>query len=183
MNTKNNFDKVVIIHGCPASPEDTRSRSQRWMCWLEDTLKEKEYEAFAPDMPIPWQPQYEEWKQLIEKYRVTENSLLIGHSCGAAFLVRYLLDTKRKVKKFILVAPAKIPEGENDKRKNLYQFDLPDNSSKIADEIVIFVSNDLPRHLKSLEIYKKALKPRIVEIENKGHFVISQFPEILKEII
>ena len=182
------FDTCLILHGCPPNSDNVLPKNQRWMNWLEGKLKEKGLNAIAPDMPTPWEPKYEEWKKEFEKYAVTENSLLVGHSCGATFLVRRLLETHTKVKKLILVAPAKISESENDTRQDLYNFDLPPDASKIADEIVVFTSNDFPHHLKSLELYKVALKPRIIHLENKGHFLIftmgtNEFPELLDEVI
>jgi predicted alpha/beta hydrolase family esterase len=138
-------------------------------------------------MPVPWIPNYEEWKKTIESYPITENSLLVGHSCGAAFLVRWLLETNRKVKKLILVAPAYVPE-KIDNRKSLYDFEIPPDGSRIADEIVIFISNDREHIMKSFELYKASLKARIVNLENKGHFLIftmgtNEFPELLEEIL
>ena len=114
--------------------------------------------------------------------------MLIGHSCGGAFLVRWLLETNKKVKKLILVSPAKVPEGVNDPRKDLYQFELPKDASQIANKIVIFTSNDFPHHLKSLKMYKLSLKPKVIKLENKFHFLYFQtktneFPELLEEAL
>ena len=184
----NNFDKVIILHGCPPTEQMITPKNNRWMNWLEKKLKEKGFDAIAPDLPTSWNPKYIEWKKIFEKYRITKNTMLVGHSCGAAFLVRWLLESNNKVKKIILVAPAKVPEGDSDARKDLYDFNLPPDASHIANEIVIFTSNDFPHHLRSLEMYKKSLKPRVVKLENKFHFLFFQmktneFPELLKEII
>ena len=188
MNSYNKFDKVIILHGCPPDEKTVTPKEKRWMNWLEGKLREKGIDAIAPDMPKSWNPKYEEWKNVFEKYPVTDNTLLVGHSCGGAFLVRWLLETKRKVKKLILVSPAKVPETVDDTRKDLYDFILPENAPDIAGEVVIFTSNDFPHHLKSLEMYKKSLKPRIIKLENKFHFLFFQmktneFPELLEEII
>lgn len=184
----NNFDNIIILHGCPPSEDKVPPKSQKWMNWLEEKLIEHGFNAIAPDMPKPWMPKYNEWKKEFEKYNVTKDTLLVGHSCGGAFLVRWLLETKIKIKKLILVAPAKVPEAPDDKRQNLYDFNLSKDSSKIAKEIVIFISNDLPHNLKSFEIYKKALRPKIIKLENKIHFLFFQtktneFPELLEEIM
>lgn len=183
-----NFDQVVIVHGCPKDEASSLPKSKKWMNWLEGKLREKGLNAVAPDMPTPWIPIYDEWKKEFEKYPVTENSMLIGHSCGGAFLVRWLLDTKRKVKKLILVAPAKIPEIEGDARGELYKFELPTDGSHIADEIVIFISNDFPHNMKSFELYKKSLRPKVIKLENKVHFLIfwtgtNEFPELFEEVL
>lgn len=182
------FDKVIILHGCPPSEQTVTPKENRWMNWLEKQLQDKGYEAIAPEFPKSWNPKYVEWKKVFEKYTVTKNTLLVGHSCGAAFLVRWLMESHKKVKKLILVAPAKVAETENDTRKDLYDFSLPANTSHIADEIVVFTSNDFPHHLQSLELYKVALKPRVIQLENKFHFLYFQmktpeFPELLEEIM
>ena len=119
---------------------------------------------------------------------MTENTVLVGHSCGAAFFVRWLLETQQRVKKLILVAPAKIPETEDDTRKDLYNFELPSEVPHIADEVVLFTSNDFPHHLQSVVLYTKALAPTVIKLENKGHFLFFQtktnaFPELLEEVL
>lgn len=181
------YDKYLIIHGCPQNEEDVIPKSKRWMNWLEEKLKEKGFDATAIDMPAPWNPDYKNWKKELEKFLPTKNSLLIGHSCGGAFLVRWLLETGKRVKKLILVAPAKTSVQE-DRRKNFYDFELPNDSSKIADEIVIFISNDSKSMLESFELYKEALKPRVIELKDKNHFLYFQmksneFPELLDEVL
>ncbi|MBI2029361.1 alpha/beta hydrolase [Candidatus Gottesmanbacteria bacterium] len=125
---KNKFDICLIIHGCPASADRIIPKKDRWMNWLETELKILGYKAYALDMPTPWNPIYSKWKSEFEKYPITENSVLVGHSCGAAFLVRYLLESGKKVKKLVLVAPVKIPETENDTRKGLYEFSFKTKS-------------------------------------------------------
>lgn len=182
------FDKCIIIHGCPPSQENVTPKDKRWMNWLADKLQAAGFEAVAPDMPKPWQPRYSEWKQVFGQYPVTEKTILVGHSCGAAFLVCWLLETKKIVKKLILVSPAKVPETADDSRQDLYNFVLPEQGVHLAEEVVIFTSNDFPHHLKSLKLYIKALKPRVIHLENKQHFLYFQtgtneFPELLEEVL
>ncbi|QQR93894.1 alpha/beta hydrolase [bacterium] len=51
-------------------------------------------------------------KAQFEKYDVDENTILVGHSCGCAFLVRRLGGNKRNVCGLILVTPWKFPDKE-----------------------------------------------------------------------
>jgi uncharacterized protein len=183
-----NTPQYIILHGCPPTEAMVTPKEKRWMNWLADKLNEKGLSAIAPDLPTSWKPKYLEWKKEFEKYPVNAESILIGHSCGAAFLVRWLLETGVVVKKLILVAPAKVPETPDDTRRDLYHFDLPDTVPHIAGEVVLFTSNDFPHHLKSLELYTKALSPRVIKLENKGHFLFFQmgtneFPELLEEAL
>ena len=182
-----NYDLYLIIHGCPQNAADLIPHDKHWTGWLEGKLREKGLNAYAPDMPIPWEPDYELWKEALGNFEITEDSILIGHSCGAAFLVRWLLDTSKKVRKLILVAPAKTSIKENRKR-TFYDFELSSNDSKIADEIVMFISNDHESMLKSFELYKEALHPRVIKVEGKKHFVpfqmgTNEFPELLEEVL
>lgn len=182
------YFQYIILHGCPPSEEMVTPKEKRWMNWLADKLNEVGLTAVAPEMPTSWKPKYEAWKKEFEQYPVSRKSVLIGHSCGAAFMVRWLMETGIRVKKLILVAPAKVPESAEDKRQDLYNFDLPTDVPPIADEIVLFTSNDLPHHLQSLALYTKALNPRVIKVENKVHFLFFQmgtneFPELLDEAL
>jgi predicted alpha/beta hydrolase family esterase len=105
----------VTIHGCPSDVEkalnpETRTYDKHWQPWLVENLKKHGYVADFPLMPEPWSPVYEEYKKVVDNLEINENTTLIGHSCGSAFLVRYLGDTKKKIDKLILVAPWKIPD-------------------------------------------------------------------------
>jgi len=108
----------IIIHGCPSDKEkamdpEERTYDKHWIPWIKRELSEEGMEVETPHMPEPWEPKYESFKQEFEKYDVNENTILIGHSCGCAFLVRWLGETKQKVKKLILVAPWKVAEEGN----------------------------------------------------------------------
>lgn len=183
-----NYDLTVILHGCPPSGELVTPVEKRWMNWLADRLIEEGWNAIAPNLPSPWEPKYEEWKQEFEHFPITSDSLLIGHSCGAAFLVRWLLVQGKSVKKIILVAPAKIPESPDDKRQDLYDFTLPADASVIASERVIIYSNDFPHHRQSLDLYRESLRPtKMIEVHNQVHFLYFQmgtveFPELFEEV-
>jgi predicted alpha/beta hydrolase family esterase len=184
----NTFDHVYILHGCFLDEGSVPPQDQMWEHWVTSELVARGYDAVALKMPTPWIPIYTEWKKAFEKYPLSADSVLVGHSCGCAFLVRYLSETKQTVKKLILVAPAKIAADGDATRDDLYGFDLPDDGSGIASEIVIFTSNDRPRHLAALKLYADALHPRILTLENKGHFLYNYmktnaFPELLNEIL
>jgi hypothetical protein len=41
-------------------------KNNRWMNWLEGKLKERGFNAIAPDMPTFWSPKYSEWKAVFK---------------------------------------------------------------------------------------------------------------------
>ena len=105
----------IIIHGCPSSPEgeidiNTRSYDKHWIPWVREALIAAGVPTTPPRMPDPWAPEYEKFKQAFEKNPVSEHTILVGHSCGCAFLVRWLGESKQKIDTLILVAPWKVPK-------------------------------------------------------------------------
>ena len=104
--------KCIIIHGCPSDVEkamdpETRTYDKHWIPWIKKQLTSKGINVESPLMPEPWQPNYETWKKIIDKLDINQNDILVGHSCGGGFLVRYLGDTKKKAKKAPKKKPAK----------------------------------------------------------------------------
>jgi predicted alpha/beta hydrolase family esterase len=144
-------------------------------------------------MPEPWNPDYEDYKRFFDKMPVNEKSILVGHSCGCAFLVRWLGDTGKKISKLILVAPWKIPSGEGERyenRKKFYEYSINKNIRKNVNEIIIFTADDEEEDgKKSAKIFHEALGGKIIELKGRGHYCLSdnmknkEFPELLKEIL
>ncbi len=186
-------ENVIIIHGCPSSDEAKdpakRTYDKHWIPWVKSKLVEHGLQVDTPLMPIPWRPDYESFKKEFDKYFVSENTILIGHSCGCAFLVRWLGETKKKIKKLILVAPWKIPDEDDDFRKNFYNFSIDEAIESRVQEIVMFTSNNEAEDgKKSLEIFHNALSGKIINLENHGHYTFKgmgtqEFPELFEIIV
>jgi len=186
--------KCVIIHGCPSDAEkamnpETRTYDKHWIPWTKQQLISKGIKVETPLMPEPWQPDYNKFKKEFEKYNVDENSVLIGHSCGCAFLVRWLGETKKKIDKLILVAPWKIPD-KNDKSKiEFYTYSIDKTIKNRVKKIVLFTSDDEEEDgKKSLIIYNKDLDGKIIKLKGHGHYTLEdmkteKFPELIEEII
>ncbi len=178
----------IIVHGCPDSPEKDLTK-QHWVSWTVRELKEKGILAKTPLMPEPWKPKYERFKKAFEKLTVDENTVLIGHSCGCAFLVRWLGDTKQSVKKLILVAPWKVPRKGNAVRKAFYTYPIDPTIPVRVGEIVIFTADDEePDGKKSVKMYRDVLGGKLIELKGHGHYILGdmgteEFPELLKEIL
>ncbi|KKU10365.1 MAG: hypothetical protein UX61_C0014G0007 [Parcubacteria group bacterium GW2011_GWA2_46_7] len=91
-------------------------------------------------MPNPWAPDYRAFRSEFEKYSVSENTTLVGHSCGCAFLVRWLGDSKQRIKKLILVAPWKIPDSGDEGKKQFYEYPIDESIKDRVQEIVMFTA-------------------------------------------
>lgn len=125
----------------------------------------------------------------MDKINVNKKSILVGHSCGGAFLVRWLGETKKRTKKLILVAPAKMLESMPEKYFDFYNFETDLSITNRVNEIVIFVSDNEGEGIrKAVKRYSKEFNIQPREIKGKGHFLLKhmgteEFPELLSEII
>lgn len=184
----------IIVHGCPSDVEremdaKTRTYDKHWMLWLKSKLIAAGIKTVIPLIPEPWKPDYEAFKKEFEKYRVNENSILVGHSCGCAFLVRWLGESKQKVRKLILVAPWKIPNIKDKFRKAFYGYQIDKTIKSRVSEIIMFTADDEEENgKKSLEIFHKALGGKVIELKGRGHYTLNdmgkeEFPELLEIIL
>ena len=184
----------IIVHGCSGSKESTLDFSegtevQHWIPWTRQKLRENSINTQTPLMPEPWAPVYEKFRQEFKKYKVDENTVLVGHSCGCAFLTRWLGQSKQKIKKLILVAPWKVNTRNESFRDEFYAFNIDETIKSRVGEIVMFTSdNEREGGLESLKIYHQALGGRIITLPSHGHYIFEdmgtqEFSELLQEII
>ncbi|NCO11709.1 hypothetical protein CO038_02305 [Candidatus Pacearchaeota archaeon CG_4_9_14_0_2_um_filter_39_13] len=188
---------VIILHGCPGDEEkamdpERRTYDKHWIPWTRKKLEGKGIKTETPHMPIPWKADYESWKKEFDKLDVNKDSILVGHSCGAAFLVRWLGDTGKKVKRLILVAPWKIPYGKGERlelKRKFYTYEVNPEIKNNVSDIIIFTADDEEEDgKKSARIFHKALGGQLIELKKHGHYCFEDmnteaFPELLKEIL
>lgn len=184
---------VVIVHGSNStergSNESPPENERHWKPWLKKELEKRDYIVSNKLYPRDWNPSYEDYKKEFEKNKIDENTILIGHSAGGAFLIRWLFETKVNISKLILVSPGKAGSGKSS-LQNLYGKGIYSKiSSYVKNEIVLFtLNNDIPSHIENVKEYEKELPCKIVFLKDKGHFTIGdmeteEFPELLEEII
>jgi hypothetical protein len=175
---------VIIVHGRADNKKD--NPAGHWIPWIKKRLYEKRIDAFIPLMPKPWVPNYKNWKKEFDKLTVNEDSILVGHSAGGAFLVRWLGEAEKKISKLILIAPWKVAESKDE--KEFYDYEINRNVKNNVKEIILFTSDDEEDGKRSVKIFNKALDGEIIELENYGHFTLEdmgteEFPELLDKIL
>ncbi|MDP3735627.1 MAG: alpha/beta hydrolase [bacterium] len=184
----------IIIHGCPSDAEKamnptTRTYDKHWIPWAKKELTTLGIKTETPLMPSPWEPDYEKFKSEFEKYTVGENTTVVGHSCGAAFLVRWLGETKRKICKLVLVAPWKISDKDDAFRKAFYACPIDETIKSRVSKVVMFTADDEESDGKeSLRIFHRALGGEIIELQGHGHYTMNdmgteEFPELLEAMV
>ena len=188
---KSHMKTAIILHGKPEKEEyhDEHRPAEsncHWIPWIQKQLLLKDIVAQAPEMPVPYNPEYTAWRKVFESFLIDHETILIGHSCGGGFIVRYLSENNINVGKVVLIAPWIDPD--KTLKTGMFDFKIDENLAKRTRELVIFDSkNDHKDVQESVEILKNTIKgARVVEFEDKGHFCYedmqtSYFPELLKE--
>lgn len=185
--------KVIIIHGCPDAEEKamdpkTRTYDKHWIPWTKKELTSQGFHVETPLMPNPWEARYEEFKDKFEELNIDSTTTLIGHSCGCAFLVRWLGESKAEINKLILVAPWKIPDEGDKLKKAFYEYEIDESIKARVSKVIIFTADDeKPEGKKSSEIFHKALNGEVIELSGHGHYTMGdmgtiEFPELLEII-
>lgn len=186
------MNRAIILHGMPSKEEyynitnaDSPSNSH-WIAWLQHQLCMQDIVAQTPEIPQPYKPDYDIWKNEFEKLVPNDNTLLVGHSCGGGFLIRWLSENPQNiVGKVVLVAPWLDIEK---KAGPMFDFsinkDIALQSKKGID--LLYSTNDGPELQSSLEFIRQNTKDfRYHEFVGYGHFNFSsmktrQFPELLQ---
>ncbi len=90
----------IIIHGVYSNPDDN------WFPWLKAELEKRGFEVIVPKFPTPLDQSLESWNRVFSNYegKINEETVVIGHSLGAAFILNYLEKTNKKIKAAILVS-------------------------------------------------------------------------------
>lgn len=182
----------IIVHGGPGNwlPSDSHNFGDwGWRRWAREELKKKGIDTITPQMPDPCKLHYEDYKKEFKKYPVDENSILIGHSRVCAFLVHWLGDTKKKIKKLILVAPYKIAVGDNELKRIFYNYEIDPTIKDRVEEIIYFTSNNEKEGGKrSLKMFHDAFGGKIISLPNHKHYTLdnmgaNEFTELIEAVI
>lgn len=185
--------KVIVFHGT-CEPEEYFSgeypslSNSHWLPWLQKQLLIAGIEAHTPEVAGAYEPVYESWSEELERFSVDGETVLVGHSCGAGFLVRWLTENPVPVDKLVLVAPWLDPARR--KTDRFFDFIIDPGIQDRAGEVHIFVSqDDSAEILDSVEKISQQLpQARVHQFADKGHFTYEEmrtgrFPELLEVVL
>ena len=175
-----------IFHGIYGNPKEN------WFPWLKQELEIKGFEVIVPKFPTPFDQSLESWLRTIAKYedKINEETVLIGHSLGAAFILDFLEIRNKKIKAAFLVAGFhKLLNNEfNELNKTFVgrDFDwqkIKDNCNKF---FVVASDNDPYIPIEIAEEMAKLLNAELKIIHNGGHLNkkagFDKFPFILNVV-
>ncbi len=181
---------ALIIHGTCSQEEylDERypsSINSHWLPWLLKQLLMAGYAAQTPTMPLAYQPVYHDWAREFQRHELGPESLLVGHSCGGGFLLRWLAENPVPIRRLVLVAPWLDPQGR--KCPEFFRFELDPALSARTEMHLVFSDNDgadIAESVRRIQAVYPGIKKHL--FPGYGHFCFANlrtaaFPE-LREI-
>lgn len=179
---------MIIVHGAYGHPEEN------WFDWLRQALAVMNIDCCVPTLPTPEQQNLENWLAVFQQscgHEIHSNTIIVGHSLGAVFVLRWLEQYAYKVRATILVG-AFIGE------VGIKQFDeinksfflMPFQWKKIKARAEIFVSyggdNDTYIPLSQFHFIADQLAAKKIVIFHGGHLNAAAgyttFPELLLQL-
>ena len=188
---------AIILHGRPDKDEYYSDKflsasNQHWFPWLAQQLMIRDIFAVTPEVLHCFRPRYDEWVREVERYDINEETLVVGHSCGGGFWVRYLSEhPELKVAQAILVAPWINPDNNPvSDTADFFEFAIDGSiAERCRNGMTIMVSDDDQKSVhESVNIIKSNVPAvKMNNFKDKGHFTFEslgahEFPEIMDEI-
>ncbi|HSW37001.1 MAG TPA: alpha/beta hydrolase [Candidatus Saccharimonadales bacterium] len=185
---------AIIIHGKPSkegyyNPKGSSESNSHWLPWLQHELVLCDILAQTPEMPRPYEPVYEQWKEMFERFSPDQNTMGVGHSCGGGFLVRWLSENPQaRLNKVALVAPSL---GLDWDHKSFYDFEIDPNIAARTKGITLFYSDDdREAIIQAAQILSQKIQGiKVLQLHGLGHFTYedmkgkTEFPELLQALV
>lgn len=159
-----------------------------WKSTLHTDLGD-DFDVLVPHFPNKQNANYEEWKIFFEKILdITDDDLvLVGHSLGGMFLIKYLSENKinKNIKGlFIVASPFKRADKNDEFQRFAHTEDLKNISDQIDNIHFIHSKDDKVVDFESLERFREELpKANYLVFEDRNHFFKDDsLPEIIQLI-
>lgn len=187
--------QVILIHGLPSKEEVTGDvwpspSNCHWFPWIQKQLTKEGLLCQTLEMPRSYDPVYNEHEKVLNQMNISNETILVGHSCGGGFLVRYFSEHKDLApQKIILVAPWIDPENylkEINPTSNFFDFEIDSNLSSRTEVHCVYSTDDESYILDSIKTIQEKLPSMTMHVfTNKGHFTepdlgTKEFPELLE---
>lgn len=185
---------AILLHGRSKRDEyydgtQPSASNAHWFPWLQKQLLVHDIKADTPEVPLAYEPRWDLWVKEVERFEIGPDTILVGHSTGGGFWVRYLSEHRDlRVGKVILVAPWIDVEQEDPNK--FFDFAIDKRLVSRTKGVTIFHSdNDAEEIQTSFKRLRKDLRGIIYhEFHSYGHFCSSdlksvEFPDLLKVLI
>lgn len=190
--------QVILIHGLPDKEEVLGNvypspSNAHWFPWIQKQLTRQDILCQSLEMPKSYNPTYSEHKRVLDQMEISNETILVGHSCGGGFLLRYFSEHKElKPKKVILVAPWLDLENylkELNPKSDYFDFEIDKMLTDRIDLHCMYSTDDEEGIIKSVDKIRENLPSIEMHIfADKKHFTeehlkSKEFPELLELIL
>lgn len=186
INTNKRFDFSALAQQFKNSKEFEPMND--WKTWFLNKVKNK----YNIDIDVPMFPcanfflmKYPEWEKTMPYQKINNETVLVGHSAGAGFVLKYMAKHQDiNVRQIVLVAPWIDVEGF---QPNKFYEDLNIGNNMVKRTkygIDILISSDDSKFIQnSVNTIKESMSDvRIHEFIDRGHFTGPDLPEIMNII-
>ncbi len=180
---------IVFCHGAmgPKYEWNTRTYDANacWADWLQffvelehDVIMQRPYFPHAHVLFM----KYDEWEKIMNSQDINADTVLIGHSAGGGFVLKYLSKhPELKVRQVVLVAP--YIDAEDFQPFGFYH-DINLSNDLVAQTeqgIDLMISDDDAPYINSSfdKITKNIPDIRVHKFSGRGHFTGAELPEIM----
>ena len=187
---------AIILHGTCSKNEyydqtQPTHSNNHWLPWLSKQLMTRGIHTVAVEVPHAYDElvqDFETWSQELERFSVTSETILVGHSFGTGFLLRWLSEhSEICIHQLVLVAPWLDPERVHE---DFFKFEIDKKITERIQSVVVFNSLDDEQDVQesTKTILENLSDVRYLEFTDKGHFITrslgsKEFPELLEEIL
>ncbi|MEX0932912.1 MAG: alpha/beta hydrolase [Candidatus Pacearchaeota archaeon] len=161
---------IIIIHGTGGNPNGN------WFPWLKSELEKIDCRVFVPKFPLQENQSLENWLKVFKDYEqyLDENSIVVGHSLGPAFLLSVLENLQHPIKAAFFVAGftglLNNPDfDELNKTFTTKSFDWDKIKNNCKRFYVINSDNDPYVPLEKGKSLAQNLDTELITIKNAGH--------------
>ena len=164
---------VVLVHGSFGNPYEN------WFPWIVKELSQKKIPCVVPSFPTPNHQLYDDWERLMDYYYsidvINEDTVFVGHSCGAIFLIHFILKHQIRCKGIICVSGynnfVSGVEMMDQLNESFYVANNEINASQFVDHIIAFYGDDdpfIPQRI--LESFADGIGGEKHSVHLAGHF-------------
>ena len=165
--------------------------------WGKDVSEfaiEKNIDCFMPKFPIRAESKYEKFDEILQTYlssdKLNENSIVIAHSIGNAYFIRFCREHNFLPKVFVAVAPGAIysyPLQRNDYivevKNQAYLKDVDFEYGKNFKNIFMLFSDEDDKNKEKFERFEKDFNAKPIYLKGYNHFDgyhrIYKIPELI----
>lgn len=176
---------IIICHGTMGSPYIN------WFQWAKSEFEKKAHNVYVPTFPTPKGQTKDNWYDALRDQAPAfgSNTILIGHSISATFLLHILEIVKEPVHQSVFISTVMdgIGNTEYDELNKTFvhhDFNWNDINRNKGNATIFHGDNDPYVPMNHAEKLSKSIKTPITIIENGGHLNsesgYTEFPHLLE---